>query len=296
MRRTAACALAMAFALLSARARADDEDARTASRAAFARGVEQLQRAEWATARASFEEAYRLFPHPSILLNLGLSRLRTGDVEQAERDLSRFLADDPDSSPGELSAARAALGEARASIGTLRVTVSPGPAEVRVEGCGEPLTQASSVDGVVERRCRVGAHDVRVSRAGYAAVARTVTVPAGGTADEAVALAPLDPLAGASAPRGVDTTRAVGWSLAGLSVGAAAVGAYAGIRAIGLASDYKDRSSPSFQDPDVRSDGVTLRTIADVSIVVGVVAAAGAVYLLFLAPRDAPRPEAMLRW
>jgi Tfp pilus assembly protein PilF len=52
-----------------------DPATRDKSRAAFKKGVTQLKAQDWAGARASFEEAYSLVPHPSILLNLGISRL-----------------------------------------------------------------------------------------------------------------------------------------------------------------------------------------------------------------------------
>ena len=295
MGRARALSLALflsAFAL-SPGARAADEDPRAASRAAFARGVEQLKQQDWTGARASFESAYALFAHPSILLNLGLSRLRTGDVELAERDLSRFLADDPESSPGELSAAREALAEARAKLGTLRFRTTPPQTRVSIEGCGAASVEVSGADGSLEVRCRSGSHQVRFEREGYVPVERAVEVSPGQTHDESVALARRDAVA---PPRGGPDGRVVGWSLAGLSAVAVGVGAYAGVRAIGLADEYGDRGSPGFQDPSVRSDGVTLRTVSDVSFVIGIAAAAGAVYFLVFRPGDTPRPEATLRW
>ena len=70
------------------------DDPKEQSRAAFRRGVSQASAGDYAGARDSFQEAYRLFAHPSILLNLGIARWHTGEYVAAEQDLVRFLSDD----------------------------------------------------------------------------------------------------------------------------------------------------------------------------------------------------------
>jgi iron complex outermembrane receptor protein len=87
------------------------EDAREQSRAAFRRGVGQAESGDYASARDSFTEAYRLFPHPSILLNLAIARAHTGQWLEAEQDLVHFLADDGGARPEELASARAELAQ-----------------------------------------------------------------------------------------------------------------------------------------------------------------------------------------
>ena len=52
------------------------------------------------------------------------------------------------------------------------------------------------------------------------------------------------------------------------------------LRAVSLSSDYEDRSSPSFQDKDVRDEGIAFRTGADIALVTALLAGAGAVVLL----------------
>src|SRR4051794_7651955 len=73
---------------------AGDADVREKSRAAFRRGVAQLRAQDWSAARTSFEAAWAYFPHPSILLNLGIARLHTDDPVRAEQDLVHFLSED----------------------------------------------------------------------------------------------------------------------------------------------------------------------------------------------------------
>src|SRR5262245_16311640 len=82
-----------------------DPEAKEKSRAAFRRGVAQLRAQDWHAARASFEQAYSLFPHPSILLNLGIARLKTNEPVLAEQDLVKFLSEDIGASADELSGA-----------------------------------------------------------------------------------------------------------------------------------------------------------------------------------------------
>src|SRR5688572_5035260 len=97
-------------------ATASEKEAREKSRAAFRAGVAQLQAKDWKAARTSFETAWALYPHPSILLNLGIARLRTDDPVLAEQDLVKFLSEDFGSTPEELAGAREALAEARTKI------------------------------------------------------------------------------------------------------------------------------------------------------------------------------------
>ena len=103
----------------SARAEAAPEDAREQSRAAFRRGVNLVNDGDYKAARDAFLEAYKLFAHPSILLNLGIARWRSGEYVEAEQDLVRFLSDDGGASPEEVQSGRAALSQAREHLGRL---------------------------------------------------------------------------------------------------------------------------------------------------------------------------------
>src|SRR4051812_20223201 len=110
--------LATALGASPRAARADDTpaagstEARERSRVAFRKGVAQLRAQDWAAARESFETAWTLYPHPSILLNLAIARLHTDDPVRAEQDLVRFLSEDGGASADELASAREALAEA----------------------------------------------------------------------------------------------------------------------------------------------------------------------------------------
>jgi hypothetical protein len=283
-------------------ARADDApavDARERSREAFKRGVSQIHAQDWPGARASFEQAWALFQHPSILLNLGIARLRTGDPVLAEQDLVRFLSEDGGASAEELAGAREALAEARSKIGTLRVLVSPASASVSVDG--KPIELLRKGEALVgEARTKPGRHTVTASAEGFVQQQRDVTVAAKGDAEEKITLAAVGAPAGPAegTGRGTSTRTIVGWSAVGLAGAAVVTGAAFALRAKGLADDYETPGSGGFQDPHTRSVGIGFRTGADVALGVAIVSGAAAVLLLLtdVGSDRTARRDALIRW
>lgn len=282
--RLLACLLAVSVVALVSRSHAappaSSAGARERSRAAFRAGVTQLRAEDWRGARASFEEAYRLYPHPSILLNLGVARLRTGEPVLAEQDLLRFLSEDAGASPEEVAGAREALAEARSRIGTVRVTVSPSEARVTLDGAP------------IERTARVvaGAHVLEAVAEGYVPQRREIEVPAKRETEVTLTMAPV--VRQGEDPRGTPVRAIAGWSAAGLAGVALVTSGLAALRASSLADDYADRGSPRFQDPDTRSEGIAFRTTADVALGVAILSATAAVVLLLT---DVGRPGAIAR-
>jgi hypothetical protein len=283
---------------------APDAGARERSRVAFRKGVAQLRAQDWAAARVSFESAWTLYPHPSILLNLGIARLRTEDPVRAEQDLVRFLSagEDAGASADELASAREALSEARARIGTLRVVATPASARVSIDGKAVETvrrTDEGASGGVVaEARAKPGRHALKVEADGFIAERRDVEVVAKGEAVVTLSLASV--AAKKPIESGAETRAIVGWSLAGLSAAALVTSGVTALRAKSLADGYADRASPRFQDPGVRSEGITFRTTADVALSFAVLSGAAAVVLLFTewgkGSADVARAGGVLRW
>jgi hypothetical protein len=261
-----------------------DAESREKSRVAFRKGVAQLRAQDWPAARASFETAWSLYPHPSILLNLGIARLRTDDPVRAEQDLVRFLSEDVGAAPDELAGAREALAEARTRIGTLRIAVSPPTARVAVDGKSVDTLRSAdpSASGVVaEVRAKPGRHVVAVEAEGFAPARRELDLAARGEAVATItlsqALAAKKPVA-ATAP---STRAVVGWSLAGLAGAALITGGVTALRAKTLSTEYGDPTSARFQDRSARSSGIAFRTAADIGLGVAILSGAAAVILLF---------------
>jgi hypothetical protein len=261
-----------------------DAESREKSRVAFRKGVAQLRAQDWPAARASFEAAWSLYPHPSILLNLGIARLRTDDPVRAEQDLVRFLSEDVGAAPDELAGAREALAEARTRIGTLRIAVSPPTARVAVDGTSVDTVHSAdpSASGVVaEVRAKPGRHVVAIEAEGYAPARRELDLAARG---EAVATVTLSPALAEKKPvvaTGPSTRAVVGWSLAGLAGAALITGGVTALRAKTLSTEYGDPTSARFQDHSARSSGIAFRTAADIGLGVAILSGAAAVILLF---------------
>jgi tetratricopeptide (TPR) repeat protein len=274
VKRRAPSTLALAVALAGAPAWAGEPDAREASRAAFRRGVSAAQAQDYARARDAFVEAHRLFPHPSILLNLGVVRVRLGEHLLAERDLLQFLADDGGAPPEELQSARAALAEARRHLGTIRVRVATPGARAALDGAPVPLAPAQYTDV----RSVEGEHVLEVSAPGHVARRLEFHLDGGATVTEDVA---LDEAAPSPASRGVPARAVIGASLVGAGSLAVLVGAGFGVAAIGRANAYNTMGSPGFQEPATKSEGIAFRTTADVAIVLGAAAAASGLVVLF---------------
>lgn len=280
----------MAVAVVPASARADeppaestptDAAAREKSRVAFRRGVAQLRTQDWAAARASFEEAWGLFQHPSILLNLGIARLRTNDPVAAEQDLVRFLSEDPGAAAEEVASARDALAEARAQIGGLRVVVTPVVARVTLDG--KPVavrTRGGTEGGVVESRLAAGKHALRVEADGFEPKTTPVDVPPKVDTEVRVALVEIGGRKRVGPPVHSPLRTIVGWSLAGASTLSFAASGFMGFRALSLADEYGDRSSSSYQSRDVKDEGLVFRTGTDIALITAVVTGGIAAVLL----------------
>lgn len=274
-RRLLIAALASAWLAGGGSVASAQQDARERSRAAFRRGVAQVHDGDYAAARDSFVEAYQLFPHPSILLNLGIARAHTGQWVEAEQDLSRFLADDGGAPPGEIASGRAELAQARTHLGTFRLRVAPAGARATIDARPIALIPAAFVDVRATR----GTHELVAEAAGFARVVRTIAVSDDRAPDVDLSLSAEGE--GRHAPG--QGQRTIAWFLIGGGAVAAAVGVYAGLRARSLADDYNTPGSGSFQDPSTRAKGTTFRTSADVAWVSALALAGGGVYLMLAA-------------
>lgn len=258
-----------------------EKEAREKSRAAFRAGVSQLQAKDWKAARSSFETAWSLYPHPSILLNLGIARLRTDDPVLAEQDLKQFLSEDFGATPEELSGAREALAEARTKIGTIRVVATPLASRILVDGKTIAERVAGTDAAVTEVRAKVGKHTVAVEAEGHTPQERNVDLAPRADIEVKIALVAKEtkgPTPGPTpgADDGPSGRTILGYSLAGLSGVALVTGAVCGFRTLSLASEHEEQPSS-----DLKSEGETFRTVTDVALGVAIVAGAAAIVVLF---------------
>jgi hypothetical protein len=274
-----------AFAsVASAQDRPDDPNEsqpRQESRAMFRKGVVAAEQQRWAEAREDFVRAYELFPHPSILLDLGVSRAHVGEYTQAEQDLTRFLAVDTTATADELQSARTMLADVRKHLGTVRVRVAPPGATATLDQ--KPLALVTGE--LTDVRVALGPHELVATAAGHDTWQGRVVVD--GPEPKIVDLT----LAEHASPRphvGVGVQRVTSFVLFGAGVLLGGFGIFAGVHSIDLANQYNTPSEANYQNPATKSEGIAFRTAADVTLIVaGACVVAGVVLYL-----TAPKPHA----
>ncbi len=202
--RSVAVALLLAFApavaAIPARAQSAAEDPTTdMARARFKEGVGFYDKGQFEQARASFLQAYALKKHPTVLLNLAWSCLKSGHTLEAEHYFKQFLTEGKDITDKQRADANDGLNQSHAKLGRIEVAAASGT-EVTVDGdrAGTtPLTDPILVEP--------GAHTVKFKGPDGATDTDSVTVLAGEkaivrfakTASAApVAAAPTAPAAG----------------------------------------------------------------------------------------------------
>ena len=287
---------ALAVASLAPLARADqprpDEPGESAqreqSREEFRRGVAALRRQAWQEARDAFVHAYQLFPHPSILLDLGIARAHVGEYVDAEQDLTRFLAEDTGAHPDELQTARSTLGEVRTHLGTIRLRVAPAGAVATLDDKPVALVPHELVDV----RVPLGGHKLHVE-----AVDRSSwdgTVIADGPEAKVVDLTLRSKEAPLVAHPGPHPRRIVSYVLFGVGAGLAGFGIFAGVHSIDLANQYNTPTEANYQNPGTKSEGIAYRTAADVTLTIAAVCAVTGIVLFATAPKSASAPAAQV--
>jgi hypothetical protein len=259
-------------------------DLRDQARKEFLRGVALVRAGQLVEARAAFEHANELFPHPSILLNLGIVRLRTGEYIGAEDDLSQFLVNDGGATDDEIASARTALAETRQHLGTIRLRVTPESAHVTLDGHSIALVQGAAT----EIRTTTGLHEMKIAADDYDPGDEHVMVTTDHVAERTVLLTPhagerADSSAIVETSENKPPLRSlVGWGLVGLSGATALGGILCGVRAITLADDYNNERP---QDPSDKSTGIAFRTTTDILFLTAIASGGVGAYLLLTAPK-----------
>jgi hypothetical protein len=115
-------------------ARADDDATATAAaRERFKEGVTYFDEKQYEKARAAFVQAYALKKHPSVLLNLAQSELRSNHERDAAEHFAQYLREATDAAAAQRESAQAGLAAAKAAICELTV-VTEADSDVSVDG------------------------------------------------------------------------------------------------------------------------------------------------------------------
>jgi hypothetical protein len=165
-----------------------DEDATTtaAARERFKEGVTYFDQKQYEKARAAFVQAYALKKHPSVLLNLAHSELRSNHERDAAQHFAQYLREATDAAPDQREAAQTGLTSAKAAVCEVTVTTDT-EAEVLVDGASQgtaPLVGSLFLEP--------GAHTLQAKK-GDRVVTQNVTAKAGETRDLKLKLAEAAP-------------------------------------------------------------------------------------------------------
>jgi tetratricopeptide (TPR) repeat protein len=203
------CALGVALSLANPRpARAEDDATIEMARQRFREGVQFYDQHQFEKARLAFLQAYALKPHPSVLLNLAQSELRSGHPDDAATHFSQYLRINTSATDAERQETNAGFTIAKSRVGEVSLTVDPAGAQVVVDGADKgvaPLTDPLYLmPGTHTIEARSGDRKSAKSIALSAAQAVTVAITVRG--NMAAAGAPAGAEAPNDMPEANDTT------------------------------------------------------------------------------------------
>lgn len=165
-----------------------------AARAAFERGLADLDAHRYAAAVQALEESYRINPAPVALYNLALAHRELGHALVAIDLFDRYLREGGDRLPAERAqAVRTTLAELRAGLATVVFSVVPAGYRVTVDGRAQPVEDNAL-------RLDPGDHVVEVGADGHRTARREMRLAPGTQTPVALVLTPDEVAAPAVTP------------------------------------------------------------------------------------------------
>jgi hypothetical protein len=147
--RTLSCAMAFVAIAAASPARAQPGDAKGSAQELAARAKAHFDHAEYAAAASDYREAYRLWPSPGLLFNLGQAYRLAGDCLHASQAYREFLHLQPD------SPYRATVEQNLSAADACAKPVAPPPVEVHAPTPAPITTQRHDDDGDDGRSRRI---------------------------------------------------------------------------------------------------------------------------------------------
>ncbi|MDO9019936.1 MAG: tetratricopeptide repeat protein [Deltaproteobacteria bacterium] len=147
------------------------------ARVAFQAGVQSYAEQRYAEALESFRTAYRIRPHPSVLVNIANCYVALNRPQDAISTFERFLNDPTVApTPQQRTEIETALTEARRHLATINVLVFPPGAEVYLDG---DLVGTAPLRRPLQTG--PGPHVIEARQAGGGTVQHQARVEGGGT-------------------------------------------------------------------------------------------------------------------
>jgi len=170
----------------------DNNITKTNAQALLREGTVLYGRGEYARALEKFQSAYRVYPSPKLLFNIGEANRQLGRPVDALDAFERFLSEAADASPQSRAEAQESVADLKARLARISIDTGAAGAEVAIDGAHAGMTPLATPIWVVP-----GHHRVAVTRADMIPFLKEVAVGAGDARTLAVDLVPIDP----SAPR-----------------------------------------------------------------------------------------------
>jgi hypothetical protein len=167
------------------------------ARQRFREGVQYYDQHQFEKARLAFLQAYALKPHPSVLLNLAQSELRSGHPDDAASHFSQYLRVNTTATDAERQETTAGYNTAKSRVGEITLTVDPAGAQVLVDGVEKGLAPLPDPLYVLP-----GSHTIE-ARSNDRHASKSLTLSAGQSVT--VQLAPRGSIAAAGAPALAET-------------------------------------------------------------------------------------------
>jgi hypothetical protein len=169
--------LPLGMAAQRLQAQAPDADTRDEARVLFNRGVEQYQAERYREALASFQEAYRLAPHPLVRVNMANCYDKLNKPLEAIFHFEQFLDEMGTTAPAQQRReVKEALNRLRKQVGELNLDVAPDGALVRIDDTHE--RRSPVIEPVLLPQ---GTHQVEITHPGFVTARRDVDIPGGGS-------------------------------------------------------------------------------------------------------------------
>ncbi len=271
----------------SAVARGDEApkaDPRADAQALLQQGNELVGSGDYVEALGKFEAAYKLFPSPKLLLNIGTTQRLLGRNADAATTYEKYLRDPEHDAKREPEVKRI-IGEIDAVVSRIKVKVKTKGAGVKIDGkdIGEgPLDLTLRVDP--------GEHTVVAEKSFMSADVETVTVKPGEALDLDVEPAPPGVVMKTERIEVGHAQRIAGLVVGGVGLASAGVGAVFGGLAIQSNNDAKKQCSKA--DPTLCSaEGVSLgksastkATVSTATLITGAGLVGVGAILFFTAP------------
>jgi len=270
------------------------DENRAAAREAYGRAQQLFRDGDYAGSEAAFLAAYEAVPNPVVLMGVGESRERSGNVAGAIEAFERYLAERTDAPDAD--AVRTRIANLRATPGTLALSSTPDGAAIDLDR--EDTHQLTPA----EISAPAGRHEVTLHLAGHEEATAEVELLPGARAELALSLASdvAEPALGDGAPipetsetnaddaeeEPEDVNTGV-WISAGVSAGALVMGTVLGFLALSQETDFNDAPSADSADR-----GEKLALFADVAFGVAAAAAITGIILHFTAGSDDDHEDA----